>query len=176
MTEVVYETARCVVRDWQSGEEDRMFDLYRRMEVARWLGSEPTPMRAREEAERGITRWAERNAERELGGVWAVQRKGDGVVAGTVLLVEIPDADGEFEVGWHFHPDSWGRGLATESARGALELAWAGGLTEVLAVVLPGNDPSLAVCRRLGMSAEGITDRYYGQRMHLFRLAVPARS
>jgi RimJ/RimL family protein N-acetyltransferase len=172
-TDRVYETDRTVVRSWRSGDENRMFDLYRRMEVAKWLGSEPKPMTSLDQAERGIARWAERNAELAVGGVWAVQRKSDGVVAGTVLLVPIPEADGEYEVGWHFHPDSWGQGLATEAARGALELAWRGGLAEVLAVVLPGNEPSLAVCRRLGMSEEGVTDRYYGQRMHLFRIAAP---
>jgi RimJ/RimL family protein N-acetyltransferase len=170
---VAYETERCLVRDWRPGEADRMFDLYKRMEVAKWLGSSPKPMQSRDEAERGIARWAERNAALDLGGVWAVERRSDGVVAGTVLLVPIPEANGEYEVGWHFHPDSWGQGLATESARGALDLAWAGGLTEVLAVVLPGNDASMAVCRRIGMEAHGLTDRYYKQRMHLFRIAAP---
>ncbi|MGH3506280.1 MAG: GNAT family N-acetyltransferase, partial [Nocardioidaceae bacterium] len=171
--EPVYETERCLVRNWRPDDEDRMFDLYRRMEVAKWLGSEPRPMQSRDEAERGISRWAERNAGLAVGGVWAVERKSDGVVVGTVLLVPIPKANGEYEVGWHFHPDAWGQGLATESARGALELAWAHGLPEVLAVVLPGNGPSLAVCRRLGMTEEGVTDRYYGQLMHLFRIAAP---
>jgi RimJ/RimL family protein N-acetyltransferase len=173
VSDVVYETERCLVRDWRPGDEDRMFDLYRRMEVAKWLGSEPRPMQTREEAERGIARWAERNAELTLGGIWAVQHKPDGLVAGTVLLVPIPDSGGEYEVGWHFHPDSWGQGLATESARGALEFAWAGGLREVLAVVLPGNDASMAVCTRLGMEPLGVTDRYYSQLMHLFRIASP---
>ena len=46
--------------------------------------------------------------------------------------------------------------------------------TEVLAVVLPGNDASMAVCRRLGMEPLGVTDRYYEQQMHLFRLEAPA--
>ena len=150
-----------------------MFDLYRRMEVAKWLGAEPKPMESRDQAQRGIARWAERNAGLDLGGIWAAERKADGVVAGTVLLARLPDGEGEYEVGWHFHPDSWGHGLATETARGALDLAWAGGLPEVLAVVLPGNEPSMAVCRRLGMAELGLTDRYYQQQMHLFRVAAP---
>jgi hypothetical protein len=50
------------------------------------------------------------------------------VVAGTVILVPLPDGDGEFEVGWHFHPDSWEKGLVTEAADAALSWAWAHGL------------------------------------------------
>jgi RimJ/RimL family protein N-acetyltransferase len=173
MAGAAYETERCLVRDWQPGEEERMFDLYRRMEVAKWLGVEPKPMQSLEQAERGIARWAERNAELEVGGVWAVEHKSDGAVAGTVLLVPLPDGDGEHEVGWHFHPDSWGQGLATEAAQGALDLAWTGGLEEVLAVVLPGNERSIAVCRRLDMQPLGVTDKYYQQQMHLFRIGAP---
>ena len=174
MSRVVYETERCVVRDWEQSDADRFFDTYRRMEVAKWLGAEPKPLQDRAQAERGIARWTERNAEPGLGGLWAVQRKADGVVAGSVLLVRLPDGEGEYEVGWHFHPDSWGQGLATESAFGALDLAWDAGLPEVLAVVLEGNERSMAVCRRLGMEALGVTDKYYQQPMHLFRVAAPA--
>jgi RimJ/RimL family protein N-acetyltransferase len=93
-------------------------------------------------------------------------------VAGTVLLVPLPDGDGEYEVGWHFHPDSWGNGFATEAAKGALARAFRHGLTEVFAVVRPTNERSLAVCRRLGMDALGQTVRYYGTTLELFRLAV----
>ena len=75
----IYETERCLVRDWQPGEEDRMFDLYRRMEVAKWLGAEPKPMQSRDQAERGITGVgrAERRARRRggLGGGAQVRRR-----------------------------------------------------------------------------------------------------
>jgi RimJ/RimL family protein N-acetyltransferase len=41
---------------------------------------------------------------------------------------------------------------------------------EVLAVVRPDNDRSLAVCRRLGMEHLGRTTRYYGLELELFRV------
>ena len=66
-----------------------------------------------------------------------------------MLLVPLPDGAGEFEVGWHFHPDAWGHGYATEAARGALGWAFDRGLDEVYAVVRPDNAPSLKVCGRL---------------------------
>jgi RimJ/RimL family protein N-acetyltransferase len=119
-----------------------------------------------------IERWNERNQD-PLYGVWAVEEKSTGVVAGTVLLVPLPEpADetgkGEVEVGWHFHPDAWGRGLATESARAAIARGFRGGLGEIYAVVRPDNHPSLAVCRRLGMRPLGRTDRWYGAELESF--------
>ena len=35
---VVFETDRLVVRDWADTDGDRVFDIYRRWEVSRWLG------------------------------------------------------------------------------------------------------------------------------------------
>jgi RimJ/RimL family protein N-acetyltransferase len=91
-------------------------------------------------------------------------------VAGTVILVPLPDGEGEFEVGWHFHPDAWGQGLASESAAAALQWGFAHGLPEILAVVRPDNTRSLAVCRRLGMEELGRTTKYYDAELELFRI------
>jgi RimJ/RimL family protein N-acetyltransferase len=169
--DVVYETERCVVRNWRPSDAERVFDIYSRWEVARWLGSTPKAMEAREEADRLVERWGQVNRDEPKTGRWAVERKSDGVVAGTVILVPLSGGDGEYEVGWHFHPDSWGQGLATESALGALEWAYETlGLTEVFAVVRPGNEPSISVCRRLRMEYLGRTAQYYETELELFRV------
>ncbi|MEU5939274.1 GNAT family N-acetyltransferase [Micromonospora sp. NPDC047548] len=68
----------------------------------------------------------------------------------------------DIEVGWHLHPDSWGHGYATEAARAALAREFAAGAREVYAVVSPGNDPSMAVARRLGMTHLGRRTGWYG--------------
>ncbi|MEV6281822.1 GNAT family N-acetyltransferase [Kribbella sp. NPDC051770] len=162
---VIFETERLVVRDWTAADGDRVFDIYRRWEVSRWLGATPRAMEDRDAATRTIERWNGRNTD-PVYGVWAVQEKSSGVVAGTVLLVPLPapsdgESEGEVEVGWHFHPDSWGRGLATESARGAIGHGFAAGLAEIHAVVRPDNHASRAVCERLGMRPLGLTRRWY---------------
>jgi RimJ/RimL family protein N-acetyltransferase len=127
-------------------------------------------MTDREEAIGCVERWRALNAEDSLEGRWAVERRADGVVAGTVILVRLPDGDGELEVGWHLHPDSWGQGLASEAARAVLGHAFGRGVDEVFAVVRPDNAASLAVCRRIGMEPLGRTDRYYGSELELFRI------
>ena len=169
MSDVVFETERCRVRDWHEDEASRLFDLYSRWEVARWLGRTPQQMQSLDQARDAVERWRSWNEEHAPAGRWAVERSDDGVVAGTVLLVALPDGDGEFEVGWHFHPDSWGKGFATESARGALAYGFEQGLEEVFAVVRPDNAASLAVCRRLGMEELGPTTKYYDTELELFR-------
>ena len=168
------ETERIRLRLWRTDDVDRFLDLYTIWDVARWLGSTPTLLRSREEAVERIERWMARSTEEADRGLWAVERKDDGVVAGTVLLVPVPDGGGAIEVGWHLHPDSWGRGLATESARAVLDRAFANGLEEAIAVVRPGNDASIAVCLRLGMEHLALSSRYYGTEMELFRLRPPS--
>ncbi len=168
--EVLFETDRCRMRNWKATDAERMLDIYSQWKVARWLGAEPRAMETLDEAHRLIERWAERSGD-GFSGLWAVERKTDGVVAGTVLLVPLPDGDGEFEVGWHFHPDSWGQGLASESARAALDWGAGHGLDEVFAVVRPDNAASIAVCHRLGMEPLGLTTKYYKAELELFRIS-----
>jgi RimJ/RimL family protein N-acetyltransferase len=167
---VVYETERCVVRNWRTSDAERVFDIYRRWEVSKWLGADPKAMESLDAAHRLVRRWCELNESEPGTGRWAVERKDDGVVAGTIILLPLPDGDGEFEVGWHFHPDAWGQGLANESARGAIEWGFAGGLDEILAVVRPDNAASIALCHRLGMAALGRTTKYYDAELELFRI------
>jgi RimJ/RimL family protein N-acetyltransferase len=180
-TPVVFETARLVVRPWTQRESDvdRILDMYSRWEVARWLGSVPRALESRAEAAGAVDRWAARSEADGRLGIWAAQVRDTGVVAGTVLLVHLTDSGGEpggaaeVEVGWHLHPDSWGNGYATEAGRGTIEHGFAGGLTEIFAVVRPENEPSLAVCRRLGMSPLGRTNQWYGSELEGFRITAP---
>lgn len=169
----MFTTERLIVRQWEQSDRERAFDLYSRWEVARWLGSDPAVLDGLAAADARIERFRAQSTDARFG-IWAVERKDTGVVAGTVLLVPIPGGDGEVEVGWHFHPDCWGQGFATEAARGAVAKGFAEGLSEVFAVVRPDNEPSMAVCRRLGMTPRGRTDRWYGMELECFHLARPA--
>ncbi|MEV1287340.1 GNAT family N-acetyltransferase [Micromonospora sp. NPDC049679] len=165
----IFETERLLVREWTESPADleRVFDIYSRWEVARWLGAEPRVLEAPSDAAEMVRRWHARYAP-DAGryGVWAIEVRGTGLVAGTVLLKALPGADNEptseIEVGWHLHPDSWGHGYATEAARGAVDRAFADGLAEIYAVVKPGNEASIAVTGRLGMTPLGRTNRWYG--------------
>ncbi|WP_018353532.1 GNAT family N-acetyltransferase [Longispora albida] len=169
---VVFRTERLTVRPWAEPDAERLFDMYSRMDVVQYLGATPQVMTEPAQALRTLARWHERSADPRFG-IWAVERA-DGVVAGTVLLVPLPDdagtGRGEVEVGWHFHPDSWGNGYATEAARGAIEKGFAEGLDDIYAVVHPPNTASIRVCERLGMTALGRTSQWYGLELEGFRI------
>lgn len=168
------ETGRLVIREWTGDPADlaRNYDIYRREEVTRWLGM-PTPLADLAQSQLVIDRRREYYAAEPGYGVWAAESRGTGVVAGSVLLKPLPEpADGpgggEVEIGWHFHPDSWGYGYATEAARAVLAHGWALGLTEIHAIARPDNAPSLAVMRRIGMTRLGRTRRWYDIEAELY--------
>jgi RimJ/RimL family protein N-acetyltransferase len=165
---VVFRTERLDISPWthEPSDVERILDIYSRWEVAQWLGARPRTIATLDEASSVVDRWAARCVGDQ--GVWAVRVRSTGVAAGTVLLVALPDSE-QVEVGWHLHPDSWGNGYATEAARGALVHGFAHGLHEVFAVVRPDNERSLALCRRLGMTPLGRTNRWYDTDLELFR-------
>jgi RimJ/RimL family protein N-acetyltransferase len=91
-------------------------------------------------------------------GLWAATVAATDEVIGFVGLSHplwFPELADQVEVGWRLHPAAWGKGYATEAGRAALASAWAElGLERVVAVIDPGNAPSIAVAERLGMSRE----------------------
>jgi len=153
-----------------------MYEIYRRWEVVRWLGTAPAVAESVAAMRSTVDRWAARQS--GPFGVWAVVLREGGLPVGTVVLAPMPDHAGlptaDIEVGWHLHPDHWGHGYATEAAQGALERAWAADVEQVYAVIRPGNAPSVAVTRRLGMTEIGRTSRWYGIELDAFSLTRPA--
>lgn len=167
---VVAVTERVVIRPWHPSEADRLYDIHRRMEVARWIGGRP--MREQAEAVALVDQMAARLAADPRFGSWAVVERATGIPAGSVLLKPLPNGDGEIEIGWHLHPDSWGRGLASEAAGAILARGFAGGLDEVWAVTHLDNDRSVAVCRRIGLRLLGVTHRWYPEPSLMFWAAA----
>jgi RimJ/RimL family protein N-acetyltransferase len=189
-----FRTGRLIARDWVPGDVQAAFDIYGRDEVARWLGAQPRrPVSSLAQMSERLDVVIQRSREEPDFGRWAIElRTGPnaGAVVGAVLLSRLPGADGQVEIGWHLNPEHWGSGYATEAGRGAIGLAFGlnrvgperveldlavgrAPLNQVIALVDPDNDRSRAVCRRLGMTHLGQTDRYYGLALELFELDRP---
>ncbi|WFE34265.1 GNAT family N-acetyltransferase [Micromonospora sp. WMMD975] len=179
---MIASTARLVVRDWTESPEDLavVYDIYSREEVMRWLGGGRGLLTDPGQAVERVRSWRERNAPYDgRWGLWAIEPRAAGGAAGSVLLKPLPGRDGvtptdDLEVGWHLHPDAQGHGYATEAARAVLAREFAAGTARVHAVVMAGNEPSVAVARRLGMTHVGVrTDWYGGAELETFVLNRP---
>ncbi|MEU7585126.1 GNAT family N-acetyltransferase [Micromonospora sp. NPDC049230] len=179
----VLTTERLILRDWTDDPADlaRIYDIYSRPDITRWLAVSPgLPMTDPAQAVERLRIWRDRHAD-DGGryGTWAIEVRETGQVAGTALLKPLPGTPEtqlttDIETGWHLHPDSWGHGYATEAARALTARELATGTPEIYALVSPGNDPSMAVCRRLGMTHVGRrTDWYGGEELETFVLAAP---
>lgn len=166
------ETERLLLRPYVESDAARVLDIHSRLEVIRWLGNPPfAPMQDLDEARVWIARWADIHTHDPRLGGWAIEVKETGKVAGTVMLVELPNGDGKIQIGWHLHPDSVGHGYVTEAAAPVLGLGFANGLTEIWADMYADNETSAAVARRLGMPELGvIEDPWYGGESLIFKL------
>lgn len=177
MTSLI-KTERLALRPWEDTDVDFVYDLYSRWVVQRFIGTEPAVMASRSEAVERVQLFKE--LDHPVHGVWAVTRKEDGLPVGAVLLKPIP-ASGEeplqpsddVEIGWHFHPDHWGNGFASEAATAILEHAFASGLDHVVAVTNTVNEASQSVCRRIGMEHQGQSKKYYNATCELFLVQHP---
>lgn len=132
-------------------------------------------MTERQQAVERISAQPARAGDHVATGVFAIVPSQSTAPVGMAMLVPLPASKGvdrrDIEIGWHLHPDVWGRGYATEAGGAMVERAAAGGVPEVFAVTHPGNVRSQAVCRRLGMTDLGVRTDWYDLRLRAFRLA-----
>jgi RimJ/RimL family protein N-acetyltransferase len=148
-------TERLVLRPATAEDAPAVFRHRRLPEVARWLTAAPEDVAA----------FAERLTRPEnLGPTVVVEL--DGTIVGDLLL-RVEDGWGQLEVaadaartqaeiGWAFHPEVGGRGLATEAVRRLVEACFAElGLRRVTAVCFADNAPSWRLMERIGMRREG---------------------
>jgi RimJ/RimL family protein N-acetyltransferase len=94
-------------------------------------------------------------------GFWAVESKTDGQFIGFVGL-NIPQYELPFapcvEVGWRLAVDYWGKGYATEAAKGALAVGFNRlNFPEIVSFTATANHRSRAVMERLGMERDAAT-------------------
>ncbi|HXH80673.1 GNAT family N-acetyltransferase [Nocardioides sp.] len=169
-------TARLMLRGYEPGDATRVLDIHRRPEVIRWLGNPPyVPMAEVDEALCWIDDRRQRETRDPLDITRAIVVRDSGIVAGTVSVARAYRRDGDFvgeyEVGWHLHPDSVGSGYATEAAHALLDHAFNGGLPEVWCGMFLDNEPSRRVAERLGLQFIGVgPDPWYEGDSRLYRL------
>ena len=164
------ETERLKLRRWSLDDAEAYYEaILSDADVMRYLpGGVPRP---REAAERSI-RWFNQHAEEHGFSLWAVEEKSTGALVGNCGLVYIPNAAGrEVEVAYTLAKAFWGRGMATEAARASVKYGFEEcELDEIYGLAFPPNEASQNVLRKIGMTYEGVTDRFYNEHFACYRI------
>lgn len=152
MAEIVAETGRLCLRAWDEGDSDRFYDAMNTPAVMRWLGG------VQDRATWDAAKQRLDGYHRDFGHTfWIVEERATGELLGFCGLKRVNaegagPITGDMEIGWRFRESAWGKGFAKEAAIATLDLAFdrfqAG---HVVALTVPGNQPSWGMMKRLGM-------------------------
>jgi len=170
MAELVAETARLRLRDWDSDDEAAFYGIMNTPAVMEHLGGVQT----REQWSAAFTRIS--GFTRDFGHTfWIVEDKASGEIQGFCGLkrVNAPgagDLTGTPEIGWRLRTSAWGRGIAKEAAIASLDLGFGKfGYDRIIAMTIPPNSGSSGLMERLGMRRRedlDFTDERFGREVN----------
>lgn len=169
-------TERFSLRRYHHDDAPEVLAIHSLLEVVRWLDNPPFHLlETLDEARAKIDDYHRVEVEDPLCAFRAIVARDTGRVVGTVLVARAIRLDGtdagEYQLGWHLHPDAQGRGHATAAARLLAAQGFTAGHEELVIDMYPDNEPSAAVALRLGADDLGIgPDPWYGGDGRHFRL------
>jgi len=147
-------TDRLVLRTYEERDLDDLYDMQSRPEVARYLYWGP---RTRPEVAESLAQKVAATHILMEGDIvsLAVTAKAGGPVIGDLTLRYVSAAHAHAEIGYLFHPEAQGKGLATEAARVLIDLAFTRLKAHRVSAALDArNTRSAALLHRLGLRRE----------------------
>jgi RimJ/RimL family protein N-acetyltransferase len=151
------ETERLRLRRWRAEDREPFARMNGDPEVMEFFPATLT----RAESDALADRIEAHFAEHGFGG-WAAELRGEGTFIGFIGLA-VPQFAAHFtpcvEIGWRLARAHWGKGLATEGARAAMQYAFAElELAELVSFAVPRNLRSRRVMEKLGMTHDAGDD------------------
>jgi ribosomal-protein-alanine N-acetyltransferase len=147
------ETPRTTLRALAVDDAAALFEIYSGPETMRYWSSPP---HADEGRTREMIAAAQRGFEERTTLHWAIERKRDVRVLGTITLMTEPDQP-RAELGFILGREHWGRGYAGEAQRAVVDFAFEVlGLRRLEAEADPRNAASVRSLERLGFRQEGL--------------------
>jgi RimJ/RimL family protein N-acetyltransferase len=159
------------VRAWSPDDLGAFVTVYGDETIAHWLSLEPVT-----DPDSGRTRLSSiiaRSEAMEPGlGLFALVPDAVGHPVGSVMIKPL-DNTGLIEIGWNQAKPWSGNGYVTAGARLLLRHAFTtAGLTQLHAIILPNNERSLGVARRIGLHDTGAMLTVEGLAHVLLRLTA----
>lgn len=151
---IVFESSRIAMREFGLEDLGELAAMVADVQQMRFYPRTRTRAEAREWIERNLTLYTERDY-----GIWLVEARSTSEFLGYCgIRPLLLDGAEEVEMGWHVVKSSWGRGIATEAAAAALDLALGRlGLSGVVATIHPEHVASRRVAEKIGMHVERAT-------------------
>jgi RimJ/RimL family protein N-acetyltransferase len=160
------ETPRLRLRAFRDDDTEPLFELMQDPDVVRYIGDRRVP--TRQEVWRAIAGWIGHWALRGYG-LWAVDDRASGELVGRIGLINPVDWPGP-EVAYTIGKLWWGRGLATEGARAAMDWGFENrDFGELISLIDPANSASIGVARKLGETQKGEVD-LWGHRVRVYAI------
>jgi RimJ/RimL family protein N-acetyltransferase len=145
----VIPTARTILRPVEIDDCRGLLEHWSRPLVRRWLWDDRLPTADEVTA---IVDSSSRTWRDEGYGFWIIESPDDSAMLGTVGFREASWESGVCELVYSLDPEWWGKGLATEVARAALEWAFTThGWPRIIAATDTPNEMSSRVLGRVGM-------------------------
>jgi RimJ/RimL family protein N-acetyltransferase len=156
-----FQTQRLLLRQWRAADREPFAALNADPIVMAHF-----PATLTREKSDATADYCERHIAQHGWGAWVTEIKDTGEFAGIVGL-NIPRDDLPIspcvEILWRLARSHWGQGIATEAARGALQIGFNDlKLPEIVAFTVPSNTRSQAVMARLAMQMDAATFEHPG--------------
>ena len=150
---ILFQTERLIIRNWRDEEADH--DAYFRLNSDEIVMKYFPFRRTREECREKLVETQQIVSTKGYGFAPAIIKE-TGEIAGMAALMDatfdVP-SNPSVEIGWRFLPEFWGKGYASEVAKGWLKMGFESlDLSEITSFAVPQNPASIAVMQRIGMT------------------------
>lgn len=150
---ITCETENLILREFEPSDAEGLFRIYSDPDTTRFLGGPPASV---EEERRNIQNHIENYYRVHGFGLWGAVLKSDRRLIGRcgILLQEV-DGRRRPEISYLIDREQCGQGLATEAAKGVLDIARERyGIDKMIAVIAVENRGSIRVAQKCGFEFE----------------------
>jgi [ribosomal protein S5]-alanine N-acetyltransferase len=174
VSEPVLETERLILRRFGTGDAPFILRLLNEPSFIENIGDRG--VRTLEHAERYLADGPIDSYRRHGHGLWLVALKQTQQPIGMCGLLK-RDQLPEVDLGYAFLPEFWSNGYARESSAAVLDWARSRRIGRILAIVSPGNAPSIRLLEHLGFAFErSVTMTPGAPEVALYGLSLPPLS